>query len=112
MAPSKWVNIAYPKDNSITTLRRGDIDRVAVYDDDDGVLCVNFGGELWEGSIVAEPGKLFHIKYRYLLFGLSRRTRRQRERERERGHVRHLFVSSVNVLLTAVARHFSMTQQL
>jgi hypothetical protein len=88
MAPSKWVTIAYPKDNSITTLRRGDFNRVAVYNEDGGGLRVNYGGELWEGSIEAEAGKLFHIKYRYLLFGLSRRTRRQRERERERGRER------------------------
>jgi hypothetical protein len=63
MAPSKWVTIAYPKDNSISTIRRETFNRAAVYDDDDGVLRVNFGGNLWEGSIVAEAGKLFHIKY-------------------------------------------------
>jgi hypothetical protein len=110
MAPSKWVTIAYPKDNSISTIRRETFNRAAVYDDDDGVLRVNFGGNLWEGSIVAEAGKLFHIKYRYLLF-VSAREGKERERERERP-CKTSFVSSVNVILTAVVRNFSMTQQL
>jgi hypothetical protein len=61
-----------------------DFIRLSVIDDDDGGVRVNYDGKLWEGSIVEESGKLFHIRYRYLLFGLSRRTGRQRERERER----------------------------
>jgi hypothetical protein len=62
MAPSKWLTVFFPTDNSITTLKRVDLIQLAVYDDDGGGLRVKNGGKLWEGSIVAEAGKLFRIR--------------------------------------------------
>jgi hypothetical protein len=65
MAPKKWVSVHFHKDNSFTTLNLQDkAFKESVICDKDGAIRMNYEGEWWEGSIVAEAGKLCHIKYR------------------------------------------------
>jgi hypothetical protein len=46
--PSKWVSVAFPQDNTFTTLKRLDFIHLSVIDNDDGGVRVNYDRKLWE----------------------------------------------------------------